>query len=47
MTQQINEVFGSKDESKNPVFAQIADPTAQPAASEASEEEASKKPRTA
>ena len=28
VTQQINEVFGSKDESKNPVFAAIADPTA-------------------
>lgn len=27
VTQQLNEVFGSKDESKNPVFAAIADPT--------------------
>jgi GMP reductase len=28
VTQQINEVFGSKDESKNPVFAAIPDPSA-------------------
>lgn len=27
VTQQINEVFGSRDESKNPVFAARADPT--------------------
>lgn len=27
VTQQLNEVFGSKDESKNPVFAAVTDPT--------------------
>ncbi|RYG65594.1 hypothetical protein EON64_11590, partial [archaeon] len=29
VSQQLNEVFGSKDESKHPVFSAIADPTAQ------------------
>lgn len=43
VTQQINEVFGSKDESKNPVFAAKPDPSAP---TEATEDEAvAKKPR--
>lgn len=45
VSQQINEVFGSKDESKNPVFAAIADPTAPPTGN--NDESASKKPRNA
>ena len=44
VTQQINEVFGSKDESKNPVFAAVPDPTAPPA-SAPDEEMANKKQR--
>jgi hypothetical protein len=45
VTQQINEVFGSKDESKNPVFAAIPDPSA-PKSTDATEEESlAKKPR--
>lgn len=45
VSQQINEVFGSKDESKNPVFAAIADPTAP--ANTNDDESAAKKPRSA
>jgi hypothetical protein len=40
VTQQINEVFGSKDESQNPVFAAIADPTT------STDDNASKRQRT-
>ena len=44
VTQQINEVFGSKDESKNPVFAAIPDPSA-PKGSGNEDEAVAKKPR--
>ncbi len=45
VSQQINEVFGSKDESKNPVFAAIADPTA-PDSKNTEDESAAKKQKT-
>lgn len=45
VTQQINEIFGSKDESKNPVFAQMPDPNA-PKIVEEDEQQALKKQKT-